>query len=260
MIDSKKVVATIEGRMTSSRLPGKIMLPLCGKPVMAHMIERHRRSKLTDEVVVATTTNATDDPIAELCAQIQCPCFRGSEHDVFGRIVGAGEQYGADILVQGMADSPLVDWRLVDACITLLVGEGADCASNEFVETFPIGFDVRAYLFSTLVLAEQRDSNPAFREHAGYSIRSQPKKFKLANWEAAGDMRWPSLRLTLDTAEDYQLIAAVYKALYPVNNDFSASDVVTFLKGRPDLVAFNSNVRQKKPVETLKNQIPDELV
>lgn len=247
MINGKKVVATIEGRMTSTRLPGKIMMPLAGKAVMAHMIERHRRSKYTDETVVATTVNATDDPVAELCGKMSCAYFRGSEDDVLGRVVGAGEKYSADILVQGMADSPLVDWRFIDQCIELLEKENADCASNEFVETFPVGFDVRAYKFAVLKEAEKNDTDPSYREHAGYSIRSNPHKFKLVNWEASGDMRWPELRLTLDTAEDYRLISAVYDALYMANPDFSAEDVAAFLKSRPDLVAINRDIMQKIP-------------
>ncbi len=246
-INGKRVVATIEGRMTSTRLPGKIMMPLAGKPVMQHMIERHRRSTYTDEIVVATTMNSDDDPVAALCEKLNCSYFRGSEDDVLGRVVGAGEKHDAEILVQGMADSPLVDWRFVDQCIELLVKEDADSASNEFVETFPVGFDVRAYKFSTLAAAERNDTDPAYREHAGYSIRSQPDKFKLANWEAAGDMRWPTLRLTLDTEEDYKLIYAIYDELYPKDSDFSANDVVAFLKNRPDLVSINATVRQKKP-------------
>lgn len=247
MIDGKKVIATIEGRMTSTRLPGKIMMPLAGKPVMQHMIERHRRSTYTDEVVVATTTNAADDPVAEFCERIRCPCFRGSEDDVLARVVGAGREHDADILVQGMADSPLVDWRLVDRCVELLVRDGLDCASNEFVETYPVGFDVRCYSFPVLAAAESRDTGSMYREHAGYSIRSHPDTYKLGNFEAEGDMRWPELRLTLDTKEDYALISAVYDELYDKNSDFSAEDVVRFLKARPELVALNSSVVQKIP-------------
>src|SRR3989344_2253953 len=147
MIDGRKVVATIEGRMTSTRLPGKILMPLAGKPVMEHMIERHRRSKFTDKVIVATTTNATDDAVVALCEKMQCPYFRGSENDVLGRIVVAGEKHKADILVQGMADSPLVDWRIVDRLIHALSKGGYDCATNEFKseDSFPDGFDMRVY-------------------------------------------------------------------------------------------------------------------
>ena len=247
MINGKKVVATIEGRMTSSRLPGKIMMPLAGKPVMAHMIERHRRSKLTDEVVVATTTNAADDKVVALCEDMKCAYYRGSEEDCLARIVDAGEKFGADILVQGFADSPLIDGGIIDHCIELLAQNDADCASNEFTRTFPLGLGMRAYKFATLCTAEKNDTDPAYREHAGYSIRTHPGQFTHAGWEAEGDMRWPELRLTLDTIEDYKLISAVYDALYPENPDFSPKDVVAFLKRRPDLVAINSTVVQKTP-------------
>ena len=235
--------------MTSTRLSGKILMLLAGRPVMAHLIERHRRSALTDEVVVATTTNTADDPVVALCEEMGCAYFRGSEDDVLGRIVGAGKEHGADILVQGMADSPVVDWRLVDECIELLVEGGYDCASNEFEETFPIGFDVRCYDFKKLLDAEAEDTDPAYREHAGYSIRSHPERFKLGNWRAEGSMRWPELRLTLDTAEDYTLIRTVFDELYPKNPDFSAEEVVTFLKTHPDLVALNASVVQKVPIQ-----------
>lgn len=247
MIQGRKVIATIEGRMTSTRLPGKIMMPLSGKPIIARMIERHKRSKLTDEVVVATTTNAADDIVASLCEKMGYPYFRGSEEDCLGRIVEAGEEHKADILVQGFADSPLFDWRDVDRSIKLLASMDADCASNEFTKTFPIGLGVRVYKFSTLKDAEKNDKAPAYREHAGYSIRIHPEQFKHAGWEAEGDMRWPELRLTLDTKEDYAVISAVYDKLYPNNPDFSAEDVVAFLKTRPDIVAINSEIKQKIP-------------
>ena len=248
MINGKKVVATIEGRMTSTRLPGKIMMLLAGKPVMAHMIERYRRSKLVDEVVVATTTNAADDPIVALCEKMGCRYFRGSEQDVFARVRQAGEAHGAEYLLQGMADCPLVDPRHMDQCLELLLETDADVAGNEYPVTFPLGFNVRAYKFSTFRKAEQNDTDPTYREHAGYSIRSQPEKFKRVNWEAEGDMRWPELRLTLDTLEDYQLISAVYDELYSKNPDFSAEDIVRFLKMRPDLVSLNAGIKQKVPV------------
>ena len=247
MINNKKVVATIEGRMTSTRLPGKIMMPLCGKPVMQHMIERHRRSTFTDEVVVATTTNAADDPVVRLCEEMNCPYFRGSEEDVLGRIVGAGTKHNADILVQGMADSPLVDWRIVDQLIQMLDEGGYDVTSNEFDDDkYPDGFDMRVYRFPALQFIEKKYSVPEYREHAGYEIRSG-KEYTRGLLHATGDMLWPELRLTLDTAEDYQLISAVYEALWPQNEDFSANDVVQFLKSHPELVAINANIIQKQP-------------
>jgi len=251
MINGKNVVATIEARMTSTRLPGKVMMPLAGRPVMAHMIERHRRSAYTDEVVVATTTRPTDDPVVALCEEMQCAYFRGSEEDVFGRMVQAAGKHGADIQVQGMADSPLVDWRMLDRCIELLEENDADCAENETSETFPLGFDVRVFRFSALQASERIHTDPCYREHAGYSIRSKHDEFKVVDWEAEGDMRWPELRLTLDTKEDYELISAVFDELYGKNPDFSAKDVVRFLRTRPDIVAINAEIEQKDPEQEL---------
>jgi spore coat polysaccharide biosynthesis protein SpsF len=245
MINGKKVVATIEARMTSTRLPGKVMMPLAGRPVMAHMIERHRRSKYTDEVVVATTSKPTDDPVVALCEEMQCPYFRGSEEDVFQRMVQAAAAHQAEIQVQGMADSPLVDWRMVDQCIEMLEANNADCVENETIETFPLGFDMRVFRFAALQRAEQTDTEPGYREHAGLSVRQKRDQFKVIDWQAEGEMRWPELRLTLDTPEDYQLISAVFDEFYAKNPDFSAQEVVHFLKQHPELVAINSSVKQK---------------
>src|SRR3989344_4100800 len=190
MIASKKVVATIEGRMTSTRLPGKIMMPLAGKPVMAHMIERHRRSRYTDEVVVATTVNAADDPVVALCERMRCQYFRGSEADVLGRIVEAGIAHKADILIQGMADSPLVDWRIVDRLVKMLEEGTFDITSNEFgEEKYPDGFDMRVYRFPVLKKLEEDHKEEQYREHAGDQIRTDPAHYKRYCAEDSDDMK-----------------------------------------------------------------------
>ncbi|MBI2030702.1 glycosyltransferase family protein [Candidatus Kaiserbacteria bacterium] len=248
MINGKKVVTTIEARMTSTRLPGKILMSMIGKPVLQHIIERHQRSKFVDEVVVATTVNATDEPVVALCESIGCAYFRGSEDDVLARVVGAGAEHHADILVQGYGDDPCVDWRFVDHVVQMLVDNTSDCAvSNDTEDTFPIGLGVCAYAFPALQQCAAQDTDPAYREHAGYSIRSQHDKFNVVTWRAEEDLFRPELRLTLDTPEDFQMISAIYDALYPANPDFSADDVVTFLSAHPEIVAINNSIRQKVP-------------
>ena len=247
MIKGKKVVATIQARMTSSRLPGKVLMDLVGRPVLAHMIERHRRSKFTDEVVVATTINKTDDPIIELCKKMNCPFYRGNENDVLSRVTEAVEKSNAEIVVQGMADSPLVDWRIVDHLVEMLVDGDYDYASNELEPSFPVGLDARAFLFSALKKSEEEAEEDMYREHAGFYIYKHPDIFKLVNWKAPKEMFWPDLRLTLDTEEDYKLIQSVYNELFSKNNDFSGEDIVNFLRKRPDLVAINAEVEQKIP-------------
>lgn len=248
MIKNRKVVATIQARMTSSRLPRKVLMPLAGKSVLERMIERHRRSKYTDEVIVATTTNAADDPIVAEAERLGCKYFRGSEDDVLGRLTGAAGLCGADIVIQGMADSPLVDWRILDRIVEKLDAEKLDFVSNELEETFPVGFDARAFTYAALEESNRVAIEPVYREHAGLFIYKHPeKKFKLGNIRAEGDMLWPTLRLTLDTENDYELIGAVYNALAPQNDDFSAEDVVHFLKSRPGLVAINAEIKQRIP-------------
>jgi len=223
-------------------------MPLAGRPVMAHMIERHRRSRYTDEVVVATTVNATDDPVVALCKEMNCAYYRGSEDDVLGRIVEAGTEHNADILVQGMADSPLIDWRIIDRLVEMLEEGGFDATSNEFEkEKYPDGFDMRVYRFPVLKKFEEEHKGEGYREHAGYQLRKDSVHYKRGLLLAEGDMFWPALRLTLDTIEDYKLISAVFDELYPKSPDFSADDVVAFLKKRPDLVSINAEIKQKVP-------------
>ncbi len=247
MINGKKVIATIQARMTSTRLPGKALLQLAGVPVLQHMIERHKRSSFIDEVVVATTTNPEDDPIVELCKALRCKYFGGSENDVLGRILATASPYDADIIVQGMADSPLVDWRIVDGVIEMLSEGSYDFVSNELEESFPVGFDVRACTYAALKDSDYVTQNPTYREHATYYLFTHPERYRQGNFYAHGDMVWPTLRLTLDTPEDYRLISIVYDELYPKNKDFSAEDVVRFLRARPDLVAINTEVKQHNP-------------
>jgi len=192
--------------------------------------------------------NAADDPVVALCERMRCQYFRGSEADVLGRIVEAGIAHKADILIQGMADSPLVDWRIVDRLVKMLEEGTFDITSNEFgEEKYPDGFDMRVYRFPVLKKLEEDHKEEQYREHAGYQIRTDPAHYKRGLLFAEGDMLWPELRLTLDTKEDYHIISAVYEALYPKNPDFSAEDVVAFLKTRPDLVAINSGIVQKIP-------------
>lgn len=246
MINNKKVVATIEVRMSSTRLPGKVLMPLAGKPVLVRIIERLNKSKYIDEIIVATTTNPRDDAIEKVCLEGGYKFFRGSEDDVLSRILRAAELGGAEIMVQGMADSPMVDWRMVDYLLEKLVEGGYDYASNELEEGFPIGFDARVFPYAVLKQTEELATDLEHHEHASLYIYQYPEKFKLFSWKGEGKMNWPGLRLTLDTPEDYELIGKVYDALGP---DFSAEAVVSYLKNKPELYNINSEIKQKVPYE-----------
>lgn len=235
--------------MRSTRLPGKVLLPLVGKPALERMIERVKKSKYVDEIVVATTIHPADDLIVSLTKEIGVPFFRGSEEDVLSRVLGAAESVQGDIIVELTGDCPLMDWRLVDRGIEEFFNDNYDYASNTINPTFPNGFDVQ--VFPTKILAEvaKLTQDPIDRVHVSYYIYTHPKRFKLHNWVADKDDVGPELRVTLDEQADYDLLKVIYEELYFKDNDFSAVDVVALLRKRPDLVELNKYVKQKEVSE-----------
>lgn len=245
MLKDKKLVATIEARMTSSRLPGKVLLPIGGQPTLQILIERLKRSEYVDEIVVATTINIADEPVISLAENVGVKYFRGSELDVLGRVLGAAQSVSGDIIIEITGDCPFVDHRLVDRGVEEFFQHHVDYASNNINPTFPNGFDVQ--VFPTKILAEVAEltQDPVDRVHVSYYIYSHPKRYKLYNWVADKDCYGPELRVTLDEHADYQLLMAIYEELYPQNNDFSAAEVVALLRQRPDLIELNKYVRQK---------------
>lgn len=241
------IVATIEARMTSSRLPGKVLLDLAGKPSLQQIVERLKRSKYLDDVVVATTVNATDDPIIALCEQIGCTYFRGSEEDVLVRVLDAAKSVSADIIVEITGDCPVIDWRHVDHLIELFYSGEYDYAANIIERSFPRGFDTQVFPVSVLDRVNQLTQDQQDHEHVSLYIYRHPETFKLINWAAEGMMRRPDYEITLDTPQDYQLIRAIYDELYPTNPDFSAEDVVRLLNEKPELAEIVAEVRRKQP-------------
>lgn len=228
------------------------MLPFVGKPDLEMMIERVKRASLLDEIVVATTINKQDDAIVNLCRSLKIPFYRGSEEDVLGRLTAAANSVNADIIVETTSDCPVIDWRHVDHLVALFLSGNYDYVSNIIVRSFPIGFDTQVFPFSVLKKVESIAKERTYREHPSFYIYTHPKEFRLKNWKARGKMFWPDLRVTLDTKEDYDVLCTVFKKLYPTNPDFSAEDVVDFLRQHPEIVQINSEVKQKNPHEELR--------
>jgi spore coat polysaccharide biosynthesis protein SpsF len=241
-----KVVATIEARMSASRLPGKMMLPLVGATMLERLVERLGRAKSLDGIVVATTVASPDDTIAGLCERRGIAVHRGPVEDIATRILQAAGD--ADTIVQITGDCPLVDPEHVDRTVALLQSEQADYASNSLRGcTFPIGLDVRCFTRAALEKTISLTDDPVDRVHGSYFIYRRPDLFKLVGWDAPEDMHWPALRLTVDEPADYDLVRRIYDTLYPANPAFSASDVVALMRRKPDWVALNSTVQQKAP-------------
>ena len=251
MYENKKqiIVATIEARMTSSRLPGKVLLPLAGKPALERLVERIRRSRYVDDIVVATTINNEDQPIVDLCEKIGCLYFRGSEEDVLSRVLSAAKSVTGDIIVEITGDCPLIDHRHIDKVIELFYSGEYDYASNTIERSFPDGFDVQVFPVHVLEEVDRLTHDPIDRVHVSYYIYTHPERYRLFNWKAEGVMYWPGLGITLDEEDDYILLNKIFEELFPKNADFSAKDVVELLRNRPELVEINSNVRRKAPEE-----------
>ncbi len=227
-----RVVATIEARMGSTRLPGKVLLPAVGRPLLSLMVERIRRARYVDEVVVATTSAERDDAIVAVCRREAIPTFRGSEEDVLGRVVEAGREHGADVSVLLTGDCPLNDPVVVDQhlCAFLAARPYVDYVANCEVRSYPHGLDMQVLAWSTLADSADRTSGPGterrFREHVGWYVRRHPERYRRLDVVAPPGLSNPAFRITLDYAEDYQRIRDIYDTLYPVNPEFSTADVL----------------------------------
>lgn len=245
----EKIVCTIEARMGSSRLPGKVLLPLRGEPALARMVERVRRSRYVDEVVVATTTGRPETAIVDACDRMGCASFRGSEQDVLARVLGAARSVGGDIIVELTGDCPLIDHRHIDEVVEAFYDGEWDYASNALVRSYPDGFDVQVFPVSVLAEVDRLTDDPIDRVHVSYYIYTHPERFRCRNVKAEGVMDWPECAVTLDEPEDYRLIQAVYDELHPRDPDFSALDVVRLLRARPELLDIVRDIRRKSPEE-----------
>lgn len=247
--NKKKIVATVEVRITSTRLPGKVLMPLAGKPALERLIERLKRSKYLDEIVVATTINKADNPIVELANRLGVKYFRGSEQDVLKRVLEAAQSVGADIIVEVTGDCPLVDWRLIDRGVKEFFSQKVDYASNIIELSYPIGFDVQVFPTAILAEVDKLTSDPTDRAHVSYYIYNHPEKYKLFNWRADKECQWPDLRVTLDEKADFKLLNIIFEKLLPIKEDFSALDVIKLLKNNPNLSEINKHVKQKNAQE-----------
>lgn len=241
-----KVAAIIEARMTSTRLPGKVLMEGCGKPLLQHMIERLRKSNHLDDVIVATTVNKTDDNIVELCTDIGCNYYRGSEDDVLLRVLEAAKAFSVDVIVETTGDCPFIDWRHIDKLVEIYQTNEYDFVSNCTVRSFPDGFDIR--VFSQVDLSEVNDisQDPLDHEHVAIYFPRHPEKYRCYNMLASGEEKRPDLEVTLDELGDYKLIKNVFDALYPHNSDFSCVDVIQYLNNNPQLLQFTEDIKRKR--------------
>ena len=240
-----RIVAIVQARMGSTRLPGKVMLLLAGKPVIQRVIERLQRAEILSEIVIATTTTDKDDVIVELCSSLGVKCYRGSEDDVLDRYYWAAKTAEADVVVRITSDCPLIDPTIVDQIVRGFLErmDRVDYANNGYPKkTFPRGLDVEVFSFSALKRAWNEDDSPRFREHVTPYLYMHPDKFKI--WCMEGERDLSRHRWTLDTPEDYKLISFIFD--YFGDSAFLLEDVLVLLEHHPEWSLINADVQQKE--------------
>ena len=225
-------LAVLQARMTSSRLPGKVMTPLLGEQMVARQIERIRRSQRLDGLVLATSTDASDDRLAELADALSIPVVRGPLDDVLARYVLAIEQHEPDVVVRLTADCPLTSPSVIDAVIDQFTSSDVDYCSNTLTPTFPDGLDAEVVRAEVLLDVAGISDDAAEREHVTLGVYRRPERYRVANHAGARDLS--SLRWTVDTPDDLAFVTYVYDALYPTNPEFDFEDVLALLEREPD--------------------------
>lgn len=232
MIAAERIAVLIQARMSSTRLPGKVLAPLAGRPAIVRMVERVRRVVGAARHVVATSDDPSDDELAEVCREHGIPCARGSLKDVLGRMVAAIPD-GTEVIVRLTGDCPLVDPGLVDLHIARYVAGGLAEAyvTNVVSRTYPDGLDVEVMSRDLLMQAERMATRASDREHVTPWIQRHATTIAVTQTVDLSDLRW-----VLDTAADYAILCGVYDALQPLNPDFDSLAVYRLLRSRPDLI------------------------
>ncbi|MDR3511221.1 MAG: glycosyltransferase family protein [Caulobacteraceae bacterium] len=220
-----KILTVIQARMTSSRLPGKVMRPILDMPMMGRQIERLRRSQSLGQLVVATSVDPTDQVIADYCRELGCPTHRGPLLDVLGRYAEALAAFGpADHVVRLTADCPLADWTVIDDCIALHLASGADYTSNTVDRFFPRGLDVEVFRADLLPKIAAGATDPYDREHVTPFFYRNPDRFRIE--QLVQEHYLAHLRWTVDRPDDFAFVTRVYETLYPAKPAFTTNDIL----------------------------------
>ena len=242
MTGDSTVIAIVQARVGSTRLPGKVLADLGGRTVLARVVTRLRRARLLDDVVIATSVLANDDAIARECERLGTPCVRGSEDDVLERYYRAAKSVGADAVARITSDCPLIDPQIVDETISALQAGHADYASNIFPRRYPRGLDVEVFTATALAQAWEHARESHQREHVTPYFYENPGLFRLVSTKNSQDHS--QYRWTLDTREDLELIRSIYLH-FGNRDDFSWEDALELMKKEPQLAELNSHVTQK---------------
>ena len=233
----QKVVGIIQARIGSTRLPGKILKPILGEPMLKRMLKRVKRAKKLDAIVVATTDKQEDDASAELAKKCGVKVFRGSEQDVLDRFYKASKEAGADIVVRLTGDCVLHDQTVIDEVIQRFVEKKVDYTSTP--SNYPEGLDTEVFTFSALERAWKEAKLPSEREHVTPYIRNHPELFRLdEKWEK-GNSDNSRMHWSVDTEQDFNFVTKIFEQLYLTNPSFNKDDVLALLAEHPEYLEIN---------------------
>lgn len=237
-----RVVASIEARMGSSRLPGKVLADLAGAPVLSRILHRIRGARRVDDVVLATSTSVQDDVLADWARSAGVACHRGSEEDVLGRVVGAHRQMRSDLVVELMADGPFLDPEVVDLGVDTWLANDVDVVASVRRPSFPQGIDVQVFRLDALEEVAASIDDPAVREHVSLHFYEHPERYRVVHLVAPRRWHAPELRLLLDYPEDLRFAREVYTRL---GDGFGLDEVLDLVRREPALAGINRHCQEK---------------
>ena len=237
-----RVVAIIQARIASTRLPGKVMMDIGGRTMLERVVMRTRCAQLVHEVTVATTTSAEDDPLMAACEGLEVPAMRGSENDVLDRYHDAARLFGADAIVRITSDCPLIDPSLIDEVVTAFLAARSDYASNFLHRTYPRGLDAEVIARDALERAWREAAGPGYRAHVTPYLYLHPDDFDLLS--VCGTNDFSDYRWTVDTKLDLEVVRDIYAAADNCD-DLDWQAALALVQAQPDRLTRNRTVRQK---------------
>lgn len=238
------ILAVLQARVSSSRLPGKVLKPILGTPMILRQIERIRRARRIDRLVLATSVDPSDDVLCEIVTKAGIEVSRGSLDDVLDRFIEAAKPHHPDWIVRLTGDCPLADPEIIDRVIDETVAAGADYGANALEPTFPDGLDVEVVRYGVLAEVARGLCSTAEREHVTLAIHRHPEKFMIHS--VKNDRDQSALRWTVDEPRDLALIERIYQELYPVNAAFTTADILALLGRKPELVEMNAEITRNE--------------
>lgn len=243
-----RIVASIEARMGSSRLPGKVLSDVAGRPALTRLVRRLRRSKRLNDIVLATSTASADDALESWAASEQVACHRGSEDDVLLRVVEAHRKMNSEIVVEVTGDCTLIDPEIIDWGIETFLENPCDVVANVRKPSFPMGIDVQVFRRAALEDVERSVGDAAVREHVSLFFYEHPERYRILHLLAPPRWHGPTYRFQLDYPEDSRFINEVYRRLEPQHGDaFGVEEIMALLRREPNLLEINGHCEENAP-------------